>query len=240
MIRPPRDIDILFILPNSVWQRFKQRPGNRQSQILQEVKGILSSTYNSTNMRGDGQVVVVPFASYAVEVVPAFRQPNGQFLICDTNKGGRYKTIDPTAEIGLISKSNIETSGKMRDLIRILKRWQAFCNVPMKSFLLELLAIGFLLEWRHRGEGIAYYDWMVRDCFEFMIGQAKGLIPGLIPEFILVLGTNEIIFLDNTWQSKAESAYSRSVKACNYDSDGRQNNANDEWEKIFGPDIKLL
>src|SRR5688572_20448883 len=40
-IRPPRDIDVMFILPNSVYQRYLLFIGNRQSAILQEVKGVL-------------------------------------------------------------------------------------------------------------------------------------------------------------------------------------------------------
>lgn len=37
-VRPPRDVDILFKLPASVHERFAQRAGNKQSQLLQEVK----------------------------------------------------------------------------------------------------------------------------------------------------------------------------------------------------------
>src|SRR4051812_15979671 len=37
-IRPPRDIDVVFELPRSVYDRFEQRPGNKQSQLLQEVR----------------------------------------------------------------------------------------------------------------------------------------------------------------------------------------------------------
>src|SRR5438067_160515 len=42
-VRPPRDIDVLFILPNSVYRRFESRPGNKQSQLLQEVKSVLAA-----------------------------------------------------------------------------------------------------------------------------------------------------------------------------------------------------
>ena len=37
-VRPPRDIDMIFELPFSVYQRFELRSGNRQSQLLQEVR----------------------------------------------------------------------------------------------------------------------------------------------------------------------------------------------------------
>ena len=43
-LRPPRDVDILFLLPASVHARFQQCDGNRQSQLLQEVKEALAQT----------------------------------------------------------------------------------------------------------------------------------------------------------------------------------------------------
>jgi hypothetical protein len=99
-----------------VYYRYQQRPGNKQSQLLQEGRGILLQTYPNTRMRGDGQVVVVPFASYGVEVVPAFQLTSGEFWICDTNEGGRYKTVDPSAEITYVSTSNQATNGNTKAL----------------------------------------------------------------------------------------------------------------------------
>src|SRR5258708_35590422 len=43
-IRPPRDVDVLFKLPKSVYDRFQLRTGNKQSQLLQEVKDTLKAS----------------------------------------------------------------------------------------------------------------------------------------------------------------------------------------------------
>lgn len=87
-IRPPRDIDLYFLLPVNVHQRFQVYFGNRQSALLQEVKDVLKDTYPDTDMRGDGQVVIVGFNSFDVEVAPAFLLTNGRYWICDTHAGG--------------------------------------------------------------------------------------------------------------------------------------------------------
>ena len=86
-IRPPRDVDVLFRLPDAVYHRFQQRAGNKQSQLLQEVRGHLQGSFSSTNIRGDGPVVLVPFAAFNVEVIPAFRLTNGQYYVCMTDSG---------------------------------------------------------------------------------------------------------------------------------------------------------
>src|ERR1700732_401414 len=44
-VRPTRDIDVLFVLPYSVYERYQGKSGNKQSQLLQEVKAVLSKTY---------------------------------------------------------------------------------------------------------------------------------------------------------------------------------------------------
>ncbi|MBM3552614.1 MAG: nucleotidyltransferase [Alphaproteobacteria bacterium] len=98
-IRPPRDVDVLFELPTSVYNRFEGRTGNKQSQLLQEVKTVLSATFPNTNIRGDGPVVMVPFVSFAVELLPAFRLTNDRFWIPVTADGGKYVTTDPDAEL---------------------------------------------------------------------------------------------------------------------------------------------
>jgi hypothetical protein len=103
-IRPPRDVDIYFLLPSAVYHRFQNYVGNRQSALLQEVKNVLSITYPNTDMSGDGQVVLVRFGSYAVEVVTAFHLTNGNYWVCDTNNGGSYKETNPPAEAAYIER----------------------------------------------------------------------------------------------------------------------------------------
>ncbi len=230
-LRPPRDIDVLFVLPESVYSRYEQVTGNRQSKLLQEVKRVLDGCYTRTEMKADGQVVVVPFATQAVELVPAFKLTNGQYWICDTNNGGRYKPADPVAEITAVKRSNDATSGNTRDLIRMMKRWQAECNVPLKSFVLELLAIDFLSSWSYAGKSTVYYDWMVRDFFAFLLGKATGF------GFVIVPGTYETIWLGDAWKGRAVTAHERALKAIEYEQDKYLYLAGAEWQKIFGTDI---
>jgi Second Messenger Oligonucleotide or Dinucleotide Synthetase domain len=65
--RPPRDVDLYFVLPYEVYQRFQNHLWNRQSALLQEIKDVLSVTYPETDMTADGQIVLVRFDSYNVE-----------------------------------------------------------------------------------------------------------------------------------------------------------------------------
>ena len=55
------DLDVLIQLPDSEYERFSSMYGNGQSRLLQAVKNAILDTYPNTDIKGDGQVVVVSF-----------------------------------------------------------------------------------------------------------------------------------------------------------------------------------
>lgn len=229
-IRPPRDVDVYFLLPVDVYYRFQAHTWNRQSALLQEVKANLAQTYWNTDISGDGQVVLVNFGSYNVEVVPAFELTTpGRYWICDTHNGGSYKETAPWAEVSVLDAADSANAQNVRPLVRMLKAWQANCSVPIKSFHLELLATEFIAQSPWRLYDWFYFDWIVRDFFAFLYHRANG--------FVLVPGTYEVMTLGNDWQSKAESAYRRAAKACDCEYQNRVTDAGGEWQKIFGCDV---
>jgi hypothetical protein len=228
MTRPPRDIDLFFVLPPAVYQRFEGYQFGRQSALLQEIKRVLQGTFPDTEMRGDGQVVVVRFESYGVEVVPAFLLQDGRYWICDTNDGGRYKVVDPWAEIRYVNWVDQQTNGNVRQLIRMLKAWQDYCSVPLKSFALELLAAEFLQQSPWRLRDFFWFDWILRDFFSFLLAHGS---------YVVMPGTSDLVNIGTEWASRAQSALGRAVKACDYEKDNLTISAGEEWQKIFGPQI---
>jgi Second Messenger Oligonucleotide or Dinucleotide Synthetase domain len=227
--RPPRDVDLYFVLPVEVYYRFQGRVWNRQSALLQEVKNALAETYPDTDMSGDGQIVLVRFESYSVEVVPSFLLKSGSYWICDTNNGGRYKENNPWAEVNHIESVDQATNRNLRPLIRMIKAWQDHCSVHIKSFQLELIAAEFLAQSPWRLHDFLWFDWISRDFFLYLYWKAN--------TYITVPGGTEVIYLGNDWQSRAESAYWRAVKACDYEKDNQIAEAGEEWQKIFGQQI---
>ncbi|TGQ27739.1 MULTISPECIES: nucleotidyltransferase [unclassified Mesorhizobium] len=222
--RPPRDIDLFYVLPIEVFHRFQNAQNNRQSQLLQEVRGVLSTPYPQTNIRGDGQVVVVGFNTIAVEVVPSFQIEGGRYFICDTHNGGSYKSANPHAEIVNIEAGDVGSARNLRSVIRILKKWKHENNVPLKSYLLEALATEFMAQCQRRSNGYFYYDWIMRDFFTWLVGRANGYL--WVPD--------EIVALGDDWKSRAENARDRAVRACVHEQQNQIANAGDEWQKIFG------
>lgn len=229
-IRPPRDIDLVFELPIEVYHRFEQRLGNRQSQLLQEIRDVLKASYPSTGIRGDGPVVTVGFGTFSVEVVPAFLLTDGAYWVCTTRNGGSYERVNQKEDIKQFTARNEETAGKLRDLVRMMKCWQRYCSVPLKSFYIELLASEFLHQWLHIDKGMFYYDLMVRDFLWFLITRRS--------TYLYLPGTYRTVPIGDTWVSRAETAHGCATKACQYELDNMPALATGEWQKIFGMDFE--
>ena len=120
------------------------------------------------------------------------------------------------------------TLGKATHLIKMLKAWKRECNVDIKSICLEIVAAVFVDQWEYRDRDLFWYDWMIRDFFQYMINvySAGG--------WTKPAGINDHIQLGDNWQTKTQSAYQRALKACEYEHNDRGYSATLEWQKIFG------
>ena len=226
-IRPPSDIDILFILPEAVYTRFSNRSGNVQSQLLQEVKWHLASEYPTTRLQADGQIIAVPFVSFAVEVLPAFLLSNGKYLHADSNGGGTWRTTDPKAEMSNLTSMNSVSNGKTTHLIKLIKAWRKEVGVHIKSLVIEILAAEFMLSWQHRTTaGYIYYDFMIRDFFQFLTNKSN--------IYLTIPGAGDFVYTQNSWLYQAQRAAIIAVDAVTYGSNDFPISAKEEWRKLFG------
>ena len=231
-IRPPSDIDMLYLLPVSEYYRINQILGNGQSQLLQEIKRTLVATFPRTDLSADGQVVKAPFASYSVEVVPAFWCNDGTYITCHTTGGGSWRPTNPVAEHRAITDLDAIYDDKATHLVKMLKAWKRSCSVPLKSIALEIVACSFVRQWPHNQQSIFWYDWMIRDFFAYLLQHRNGTVQ--IP------GTRETISLGDAWASPCESAHARALKACDYEYQDWWLLAEDEWKKVFGDQFPRL
>lgn len=233
--RPRTDLDMLFVLPRDAYMRIEGLAGNKQSQLLQEFRRALLGTFPNTDVGADGQAVVAPFQTYNVDIVPAFRfisgEFAGQYLIADSTDGGRWRHSNPVAEYNWLRQVDAASAGKATHLIKMLKAWKRECNVDIKSISLEVLATVFVMQWEYRHQTIFYYDWMIRDFFAFMLNYVNG--------WARPAGITEQIPLGNCWESKCRTAYNHALKACDYERADGGLSASSEWQKIFGPQLRL-
>ena len=111
------DIDILVEIPDNFYVRSNYTIYNPQSRLLQIVKNALLTSWPNSDIRGDGQVVVVNFSDgIKFEVLPAIPQKDRwgrvTYQYPDSHMGGNWKSTDPKAEQSAMKEKN-RTSNKL-------------------------------------------------------------------------------------------------------------------------------
>lgn len=222
------DIDLLVILPWSVYDQYNNYRYNGQSALLQAVKNTISGTYKQTKMRADGQVVQVEFTDMTFEVVPCFEYSDGTFCYPDTNGGGTWRTMNPRAEIAAVQSRNKETNQNMSALSRMVRSWKDYNNVSIKGITIDILVHRFLNDYKYKSNSSVYYDYMTRDFFAFLMN-----IPTTQSSY-LVMGSNRYITDNGYFQYKAKQAYNLALEAIDADQNNYYWTRNDRLRSIYG------
>jgi len=223
------DIDMLFVLPYSVYEQYNKYTGNKQSALLQAVRNSIQKTYDKTFIKADGQVIGVNFTDgICFEIVPTFTNNDNSFTFPDSNNGGSWKTTNPKPEIKAINEKNQEWNKNLKRLCRMIRVWKDVHNVPMGGLLIDTFAHNFLKSWGHNDKSYTYYDWMVRDFFKYLKDQNKE------QTYWLAVGSNQYILRKGNFEAKASKAYNLVLEAINYEDKQQDYSANLKWREVFG------
>lgn len=223
------DLDILFDLPKNVYDRINDNEGNKQSQLLQEVKNVLKGKYPNTDLKGDGQVVVINFTKYTVELVPGFKQDDDSFKYPDTHDNGSWKITNPIPEIDECKKKDDDTNGNFTNICHMLRAWKNRKGFKFKGLLIDTLTNNFL-EKKTEYQNCRYEDYLnlVKEVFEFLKDEDKN------QSYWFAIGSKQKICNDDGggFISKAKKAYNK-IKDLNEDS----KNLNKELRSLFGKEF---
>ena len=183
------DVDLIFDLPQSVYDRFDAYEDNGQSALLQEIKSVLKERYPRTDMRGDGQVVVIEFDKYTIELVPGFKQNDDSFTYPDTHDGGSWKRTDPISEQTECKNADAESNGIYSDFCHLIRAWKNECGFKFGGLLIDTLV------YNHFKEKDYYKDSTADDYFDFLINLLEYLkFQNKDQSYWLAVGSNQYIF----------------------------------------------
>ncbi|MFZ2968842.1 MAG: hypothetical protein WA080_07295 [Sulfuricurvum sp.] len=223
------DVDMLFQLPYMVYEQYNNYRGNGQSALLQAVKTSLQKTYSTSYLKGDGQVIGINFDDgICFEIVPCFKNTDDSFTYPDTNNGGSWKTTNPKPEIKEIGDKNQEWNKNLKRLCRMARAWKDKWNVPMGGLLIDTLAYNFLKDWEYKDKSYTYYDWMVRDFFEYVKNQNE------TQNYWLAVGSKQYIWRKGKFEYKALQCYNIALEAIKNEEKNYEYTANQKWKEIFG------
>jgi hypothetical protein len=223
------DIDMLFEMPWTEYNKYDNYITNGQSAFLQAVKNSIAVTYPNSILKGDGQIVQVTFSDGSkFEVLPAFKNADDSYTFANSNGGGSWKKTNPIPEIAAITSGDALTNYNLRVLCRMARAWKYNNNVTISGLLIDSLAYRFLTNWAYRDKSYLYYDWMTRDFFEYLKNQkAEQTIWNAI-------GSGQYIYNSENFRYKATIAYNKSIEAIQLETDDKKWSSKQKWREIYG------
>ena len=218
------DLDMLYIMPKSSWDTYKNAQ-NGQYKLLSDTKEAILNRYSRTAVSVDRLVVTVTFSNFYIEVQPVFEQEDGSFKYPDTKNGGSWKITKPREEIDEISSADKDKNQNLRRLCKMARAWKNKHGVAMGGLLIDTLVYNFLKSTDYYDDkSFSYYDWLSRDFFKYL---------SELPEQTeyAALGSKQKVKVKKKFQKKAKKAYDLCLKAIDAEN---QSSVNDKWKKIYG------
>lgn len=197
------DWDCIFDLPNSVYRKFDKYDCNGQSHLLQEIKKEILKTYSSTDIKGDGQVVVISFTDGVLELVPGFKQNDESYKYPNSKNGGSWKTTKPIPEQDEANNLAQNTDNFYLHLCRILRKWKNKIGFSFKGLLIDTLVKNFIDDNSNIDLSFDNFKNIIISLFEHLSKEKSECA------YWFALGSNQHITNDDngTFVNKAADAY---------------------------------
>lgn len=205
------DVDYLACLPTNTLT-------NDSNYSLQKVRGCLDGRFPNTGVRVNCPAVVCPFGnvfSETTEVVPAFysKENNGYKVYGIANCAGGWMNASPDAHNDYVRAVDDKLNNKVKPLIRFIKAWKFFRQVPISSFYLELRVAKYA-----NGEKAIVYDIDVKNVLcqlrsiELADIQDPAGISGYIPACRTQALKDDALSKLDTAATRAEKARDATIK----------------------------
>lgn len=202
-------------------------------RVVNKLVGALRNVpqYSNSEAKRNQEAAVLNLTSYSwsYDIVPCFYTVAGFYLIPDGL--GNWKATNPGIDIDHISNVNRDYGGKVYQLVRTLKYWNAnFTSPQIGSYLFEVMVLNFV---KNSGSQNTYNDLNIRDFFYYLqlliiydVDDPKG-----IQGNINTLNAEQRQRISN----KAKECHEIAVAAVDYEINKKdQQKAIEQWAKIFG------
>lgn len=206
---------------------------DNSTTTLSQVRDALDKRFPKTGVRVSCPAVVVPFgtdAKESTEVTPAdyievTEDEYRVYNIPDCSDG--WMRSSPDAHNAYVREVNEDLGFKVKPLIRFIKAWKYYRNVPISSFYLELR----VTKYAEDKSSIVYAE-DVKGVFSYLdnIGLARMRDPKGISGYINPCSTDAKL---EDAKSKLSTALTRAQNACDAEDEGDTKTAFDRWNLLY-------
>ena len=206
------DLDVLVELPDEEFDHFSSLTSNGPSRLLQAVKDAIINKYPNTDIKGDGQVVVVIFSDgMRFEILPAFKMTDfwgnwdGRYKYPNSHMGGNWLSTNPLSEQEAMAVKNAsnQSNGLLYDTckhIRYVKK-AYFSSYHLSGILIDSFIYKAIGSWRwlnddEQGSGKEPGEYE-RSLYDYYLNQYP--YPSLISPAVYAPGSGDKVAVDD-WE----------------------------------------
>lgn len=217
------DLDMIYIMPYSKWDKYKS---GGQAKLLQDTKDAISKTYSSSDIKVDRCVVTVNFTDSHIDVQPVFEIEDKDYKYPDTYNGGSWKETKPRKEMDAMVEFGDTKNKNLRRLCKMARAWKNKHGVVIGGLLIDTLAYNFLKSTTNfDNKSFASYDEMCRDFFKYLTDEPKD------QKEYGALGSKQRVKVKKSFHRKAKKAFDLAEEAISATSEKTQHN---KWRDVFG------
>jgi len=205
---------------------------NSSTTSLRVIKEALKKRFPNTLIYVDSPAVVIDFgdvASETTEIIPAdyLKTEKGVNIYDIPDNSDSWMESSPKANNDYVTKINSDLSFKVKPLIRFIKAWKFYNNVPISSFYLEMRVAKYASQ-----EKSIVYSIDIKSILAHLIAVdlAQMVNPAGVGGYIQAC-KSEADKKDAL--SKLNTAYSRAEKARNAESTEKISDAFYWWNLLF-------
>jgi Second Messenger Oligonucleotide or Dinucleotide Synthetase domain len=200
---------------------------------LRQVRNALDARFPDTGVAVRTPAVLAPFgtdASESTEVVPADfikRDENGNHIYEIADGDGGWMKSSPDVHNAYVAELNDKLGSKVKPLIRFLKAWKYYRNVPISSFYLELRVAKYASQ-----ENTIVYSIDVKNIFKLLWNNQLASLqdPKGISGYITACSSEA---KKSDALSKLETAFTRAEKAREAEMAEKISEAFNWWNLVF-------
>ena len=220
------DLDMAFELPWALYEKYRDYKGNGPSQLLQAVRNSLQKRYPRTEINGDGQVVVINFANFVVEVLPVFVDDEADgYRFPDANNGGSWRICKPVKEMAAVDKRNGETNRNYKHVCKMVRAWKNYHGTSMGGLLIDTLVYNFFSHNSdYHAKSYGAYDALFVSLFTYLGGLDH-------QDYWSAPGSGQRVYSSGKFQSKAKKAAAKCQEAVDADTEKKKTKL---WREVFG------
>ena len=219
------DTDYIAVCPDD------KLPDN-SATALAKVRDVLGYRYTDTEVKVRTPAVRLEFGTTAAqktEIVPAYYKATleGHKVYGIADGAGGWMNASPDAHNDYVREVNAKHSGQVKRLIRYVKAWKYFREVPISSFYLEMRTANYAA-----GESSIIYSIDVKNVLRNILNDdlARMQDPTGIGGYIYPCKTD---LKHEDALSKLETAVTKAEKAREAEEAGRIADAFDWWNKLY-------